>query len=36
VLGGDDIINDNERFNPTSGRGLEGPDEIGWAKHWEQ
>src|SRR4029450_2507451 len=36
MLGGDDIINDNERFNPTAGCGLEGPNKIVWAMHWKE
>jgi hypothetical protein len=28
VLGGDYIVNDNERFNPTAGCSLEGPNEV--------
>ena len=36
MLGGDHIVNDNERFNPTAGCSLEGPNEVGWTMHWEE
>ena len=36
MLGGDHIINHNDRFNPIAGRSLEGPNEVGWPMHWEE
>ena len=36
MLGCDHIVNDNERFNPTAGCSLEGPNEVGWTMHWEE
>ena len=36
MLGGDHIINHNDRFNPIAGRSLEGPSQIGWPMHWEE
>ena len=36
MLGGDYIVNDNERFNPTTGCSLEGPNEVGWTVYWEE
>jgi hypothetical protein len=36
VLGGDHILNDNERFDPTAGCSLEGPNEVGCTMHWEE
>ena len=36
MLGGDHILNDNERFDPTAGCSLEGPNEVGWTMHWEE
>ena len=36
MLGGDHIVNDNERFNAISGRSLEGPNKVGWTMHWQE
>jgi hypothetical protein len=36
VLGGDHILDDNERFDPTAGCSLEGPNEFASTMHWQE
>jgi hypothetical protein len=36
VLGGDHILDDNECFDPTAGRSLEGPNEFASTMNWQE